>query len=67
MMKKLIKICSDFISHIIINLSDYMLAIGIILLLRYVYVIKGFDMFTLCLGFVFIIFAFIIAYNKTKK
>lgn len=67
MITKILTIIINFVNHIIKNISDYTLCIGTGLILRWIYVVKGFDSFTLCLGFTFIIFSFVMGYNKMRK
>lgn len=67
MITKILTIIINILNHIATNISDYTLIVGVGLVLRWIYVVKGFDSFTLCLGFTFILFSFVNGYNKIRR
>lgn len=66
MTTKIMKMLSNIIEHFITNVWDYSLFAGVALVLRWIYVVKGFDSFVLSLGLLLIFTSFINEYNSKK-
>lgn len=65
-MDKILTALETILSHFIENASNYFLLVGIGLVLRYLFVVYGVDIFLLALGVLFIAYSLIIEIS-TKK
>lgn len=66
MATKILMTMNNVFSHFVKNIWDYSLFGGIALVLRWIYVVKGFDSFVLSLGILMIFTSFINEYNSKK-
>lgn len=63
-MEKLIVAIQALMKHLQKQASNYCLAVGVFLILRFIFIQYGIDTMLLCLGVLFLLIAFIIEANK---
>ena len=66
-MDKILIALQTIISHLIDNASNYFLIIGLGLVLRYLFIVYGVDIFLLALGVLFIVYSLIIEISTKKS
>lgn len=66
-MDKILMTLETIISHFIDNASNYFLLAGICLVLRYLFVVYGVDIFLLALGVLFIAYSLMIEISAKKN
>lgn len=66
-MDKILIALQAIFSHLIDNASNYFLIIGLGLVLRYLFVVYGVDIFLLALGVLFIVYSLIIEISTKKS
>lgn len=66
-MDKILIALQTIFSHLIDNASNYFLIIGLGLVLRYLFIVYGVDIFLLALGVLFIAYSLIIEISTKKS
>lgn len=67
MMSNIVYALKALFKHLYKNASNYLFSIGLLLIIRFIFITFGLEAFLLTIGILLIIYSFILEINKNKK
>lgn len=67
MMNNILYALQSLFKHLYHNSSNYLFIFGLILIIRFVFITFGLEVFLLTIGILLIIYSFVLELNKNKK